>query len=268
MFVEVYIVSWNEEKILPFVLDHYAEFCDRIVLLDNWSDDSSYELIAKGSDVNDCWKSQGRWPVVNIKQWDSLQEEDDDGNFRPVYDERVLTHIKENCFQLYGEGADWVMVVDADEFYYHPNMRDKLREYMNAGINYPLVEGFEMVSKNFPKYQRGSFLVDQVKTGWKETGMDKRCIFDPRVAMGNKLCFGSHGLFMREDLAVENDTAEIKLLHYKDLSADYKIERRKLLRSRRSKWTTDEGLCAHWDQSEEHIREQLKKKLEECEEVI
>ena len=100
MFIEAYIVTWNEEKILPFVLDHYAEFCDRIVLLDNWSDDSSYEIIAKGSDCNECWQSPGRWPVVVIKQWDALQEEDEEGNPRPVYDERVLTHIKRNVFSF------------------------------------------------------------------------------------------------------------------------------------------------------------------------
>lgn len=267
MLVEAYIVCWNEEQILPFVLDHYAEFCDRVVLLDNWSDDSSYGVIDKGTDGSSKWSS-GRNPEVVIKQWDALQEEDEDGNFRPVYDERVLTHIKENCFQLYGEGADWVMVVDADEFYYHPNMRGKLEEYMNGGINYPLVEGFEMISKNFPKYQQGTLLIDQVKTGWKETGMNKRCLFDPRVAMGNKLCFGSHGMFMREDLAVENDVEEIRLLHYKDLSVDYKIKRRELLRSRRSKWTTDKGLCSHWDQSEDYIRDAFNKTLEECEEII
>tara|TARA_R110002051_G_scaffold207372_2_gene272812 strand:+ start:5443 stop:6207 length:765 start_codon:yes stop_codon:yes gene_type:complete len=254
MKVEAYIVCWNEEEILPFTLDHYSQFCDRIVVLDNYSDDSSFDIASK-------------YPKVHIEQWESLKEEDEDGNTRPVYDERVLTSIKETCFRAFGEGADWVIVVDADEFLYHPNIREKLEEYMNAEINYPLVEGFDMISKYFPKYD-GGLLVDKVKTGRKEPGMNKRCVFDPRVALGNKYCFGAHAMFMRDDLGSESETRELKLLHYKDISSEYKISRRQQLLARRSKWTTDEGLCGHWDQTPEHIRESFKKGLAEAIEVI
>jgi glycosyltransferase involved in cell wall biosynthesis len=254
MNVEAYIVCWNEEEILPFTLDHYSQFCDRIVVLDNYSDDSSFDIASK-------------YPKVHIEQWTALHEENEEGEMVPVYDERALTNIKESCFVTFGQGADWVMVVDCDELYYHPQMREKLEEYMNDGINYPLVEGYEMISKNFPKYD-GGLLVDKVKTGRLEPGMKKRCIFDPRVAVGSKLCFGSHGLFLREDLAIENEEVELKLLHYKDLSVDYKIRRRKELLARRSKWTTDEGLCGHWDQTPTQIKKAFKEYLKDSMEVI
>ena len=254
MKIEAYIVCWNEEKLLPFTLDHYSQFCDRIVVLDNYSDDSSFDIASK-------------YPKVHIEQWHGLQEEDEDGNLKPVFDERAQIRIKEQSFLAFGEGADWVMVVDADEFYYHPNMREKLEEYMNAGINYPLVEGFEMISKYFPKYD-GGLLVDKVKTGWNEPGMDKRCIFDPRVGLGSQLCFGSHGMYMRDDLAVESSEAEIKLLHYKELSVDHLISRRKQLLARRSKHNAQEGLCDHWAQTPTHIRKAFKKDLAEATEVI
>jgi glycosyltransferase involved in cell wall biosynthesis len=254
MNVEAYIVCWNEEELLPFTLDHYSQFCDRIVVLDNYSDDSSFDIAS-------------RYPKVHIEQWRAFHEEDEEGNMVPVYDERALTNIKETCFQVFGKGADWVLVVDADEFYYHPEIRLKLAEYMNAGVNYPLVEGYEMISKYFPKYD-GELLVDKVKTGRLEKGMSKRCVFDPRVGFGSKLCFGAHGMFLREDLAVENEHFDLKLLHYKDLSLDYKINRRKKLLARRSKWTTDEGLCGHWDQSARVITKAFNKDLKDAREVI
>ena len=30
MKIHVHILSWNEEKILPFTLDYYSSFCEKI----------------------------------------------------------------------------------------------------------------------------------------------------------------------------------------------------------------------------------------------
>ena len=261
MMIEAYIVCWNEEDILPFTLDHYSQFCDRIVLLDNASDDNSLEIAT-------------RYDKIDIRQWcidPRLLSEDESNKYtegvRPLYDDRMLRFVKENCFKDYGMGADWVMVVDADEFYYHPNIREKLEEYMLSGINYPKIKGFEMISGEFPDYD-GDLLIDKVRTGTPATGMNKRCIFDPRVGYGSKLTFGSHGVHIREDLAVESAEDDIYLLHYKDLSPDYKVKRRKELLSSRSQWTADNELCDHWAQTEEDIRNSFVEDLESATEVL
>ena len=44
MIIYAYILCWNEEKILPFTLDHYSHFFDKIYLLDNHSTDRSVEI--------------------------------------------------------------------------------------------------------------------------------------------------------------------------------------------------------------------------------
>jgi len=259
MNIEAYIVCWNEEEILPFTLDHYSQFCDRIVLLDNASDDKSLEIASQ-------------YNKVQVEQWcvdPSLlsEEEKSVSGIAPVYDERMLNFVKENCFKKYGKGADWVIIADCDEFYYHPNMRGLLEGYMLSGINYPTVMGFEMISEDFPEHD-GELLVDKVRTGMRCEGMDKRLIFDPRVGYGSKLCYGAHGLYAREDLMKESEKDDIKLLHYKDLSVDYKVRRRKQLLSRRSEWTAEQGLCDHWTQSEEDITSSFEKDLTEAKEVI
>ena len=30
MKIHAHILAWNEEKILPYTLDHYSEFCEKI----------------------------------------------------------------------------------------------------------------------------------------------------------------------------------------------------------------------------------------------
>ena len=45
MKIRVYTVAWNEEKILPHFLRHYARFADRIVVYDNGSNDRTRDII-------------------------------------------------------------------------------------------------------------------------------------------------------------------------------------------------------------------------------
>jgi len=47
MKIHAYIIAWNEEKILPFTLDYYSKFCEKIYIYDNMSTDNSDKIYKK-----------------------------------------------------------------------------------------------------------------------------------------------------------------------------------------------------------------------------
>ena len=266
MLIEAYILCWNEEKILPFTLDYYSSFCDIIHLMDNHSSDDSLKIAEK-------------YPKVKVRQWESAEGPD-------VYDERSNVMIKNCAYDDLGIGADWVCVVDCDEFVYHPNIRDKLEKYMYAGVTLPRTRGYEMISKDFPLSNIP--LVEQIKTGIYEKGMSKRAVFDPRI--GIKYACGSHQSSSDPNFGIAQDGHPlpytsmlqpvespeeevlygdmIKILHYKDLSPSYKIQRLKKLSARMSDWCLDTDTTAHWLQTEGQINSYFEKRLMEAADVI
>ena len=61
MLIDAHIIAWNEERILPYTLDHYSEFCRKIYVYDNMSTDSSDEIYKQ-------------YPKVQVIKWDSGDE--------------------------------------------------------------------------------------------------------------------------------------------------------------------------------------------------
>ena len=68
MKIHAYFLCYNEEAILPHLLGHYSEFCDKITILNNMSTDKSVE-IAKNWMFCD----------VEVVNWDSSGEIRDAG---------------------------------------------------------------------------------------------------------------------------------------------------------------------------------------------
>lgn len=189
MKIHAHILSYNEEKILPFTLDHYSKFCEKIFIWDNMSTDSSDEIYKK-------------YPKVTVIKWDSGNE----------INEMNYVQIKNNCYREHsrGQGVDWVVVCDMDELIYHPNLIEKLDEYKNQGIDIPLTDGRNMFSETFPIYD-GRLLTEIVKTG-SELYMDmcKNIIFNPE----KDVSFGVGGHNSNCVNCKKNESRELKLLHY------------------------------------------------------
>lgn len=207
MNIHAHILSWNEEKILPYTLDYYSNICSKIFIHDNMSNDGSDEIYKK-------------YPKVTVLKWDS-------GN---QIHEMNYVNIKSTAYKQFSRSpdVDWVIVCDCDEFLYHENLIEKLKEYKELGVTVPKIDGHDMVSIEFPEYD-GIPLVDKIKIG-SDTylPMCKNIIFDPRLEVQYGIgghSFGSSG-------AVYSDTPEIKLLHYKFLGKDY-VKRAYVARAKR-----------------------------------
>ncbi len=194
MIIHAHILAFNEEKILPFTLDYYSNFCEQIFIYDNMSTDSSDEIYA-------------RYPKVKVIKWDSKGE----------INEMNYINIKSNAYKQFSRDADWVIVCDCDEFLYHPRLIEKLQFYKENGITVPRINGHDMVSEKFPEYD-GNPITDKIKTGSEVyPPFCKNIIFNPKLDVQ----YGIGGHSFQCQNATYSNSSELKLLHYKFLSVEY-----------------------------------------------
>jgi len=207
MIIHAHILSWNEEKILPFTLDYYSKICEKIFIHDNMSTDGSDAIYAQ-------------YPKVTVIKWDSGNE----------INEMNYVNIKSNAYKQYSRGpeVDWVIVCDCDEFLYHDNLIEKLEEYIKLGVTVPRIDGHDMVSTEFPVYD-GELITEKVKIGSDTYGpMCKNIIFNPKLDV--QYGIGGHSFGANE--LVYSESADLKLLHYKFLGKDY-VKRAYVARAKR-----------------------------------
>lgn len=151
----VYTMTYNSEELLPHFFHHHRK-ADRIVVYDNGSTDRTIAI---------C---EGR-PNVEIRDYSKQS-----GN--QLRDD-IHALIKNSCWKEAIGNADWVVVMDLDEFLYHPRLQEKLKEYKQQGITIPLTTAYEMVSPLFPAAP--VYLTDVVKMGRRNDLYSKFTIFDP-----------------------------------------------------------------------------------------
>ena len=235
MKMHAYIIAWNEGRILPFTLDHYSQFCEKIFIYDNMSTDNTDEICAK-------------YPNVRVVKWSTPDKK---------YNDMTLVEMKSNVYkQSREDDVDWVIMCDCDEYLYHENLLDKLKEYKESGITIPLIDGHDMYSDNFPEYD-GGLLTDKVKIGSETYApMCKNIIFDPSLDI--KYMPGAHANQCPN--AVKSDTAEIKLLHYKFLGKEYVLARYNQLAEQLSDFNKKTGLSGHWTRPPMKYMDEMKEK--------
>ena len=148
MKLESYTFVLNDEKILPFFLDYYTPIVDNMNFMDSGSTDNTVRII----------KSYGHKVTqtgLTFWDWDKMR------------------NIYQNIWK--GSKADYVFLMDADEFFYYPNLRDFLEESVD-NIDIYQMEGYQMVSNSFPKSN-----IFDINMGVRLPLYDKSTIFNPRV---------------------------------------------------------------------------------------
>lgn len=196
MKIHAYIIAYNEEKLLPFTLDYYSTFCEKIFVYDNHSTDSSDEIYKKYDKV-----------IVNKFYSENSQNE------------IIQKTIKSEEYRKYSRNSDvdWVITIDCDEFVYHPNLIEKLKEYRERGVTVVQTSGHEMVCETFPEYD-GELLPNKVKIGSDKMPMlSKSIVFSPSIDIN--FTVGAH--YFDSNHTVLSPSNEIKVLHYKCLGKEY-----------------------------------------------
>lgn len=226
MRIHAHIVSYNEEMILPFTLDYYSGFSERIFVYDNMSTDSSDEIYK-------------RYDKVEVIKWSSNQE----------INENYYMDIKSNAYRHTSRDADWVMVCDADEFVYHKNLVGLLKSYSEAGVNVPFTCGHEMACESFPEYD-GRLLPELVRFGSGYLSyLSKSIVFNPRIDMR----FGPGTHTFEAEGVVRSPSAELKILHYKYMGAEYILRSYAAREARLSETNRRNGWGIHYGRTKEAI---------------
>ena len=97
MSIWLYVLAWNEQPIINYTALHYSKFCDRLILYDNMSTDKTAETFMK-------------YGGTEVRKFDT----------RNTFSDIKNRSIKNNCWKEARGKADWVIVIDTDEFLYFP----------------------------------------------------------------------------------------------------------------------------------------------------
>lgn len=154
MRIVLYFINWNDSFYLPFLARHYGKFCERIVMYDQHSTDSSQEIA----------KSLG----FEVRLFGD----------NTINDQTYLD-IKNNCWkECRGKGIDYVIVCDADEFI---NVTGVLTS------SCPSMLGMNMISDDLPVND-----VFEIKTGSMDMNYAKQAIFSPDRIQEINFAHGCH----------------------------------------------------------------------------
>jgi len=244
MNITIYTVTFNEELIIQFFIDHYrSRFTNcHIVVYDNQSSDKTVE-IAK---ANNC----------EIKYYDS----------NGITNDKLHLDTKNNCWR--DAKTDWVLVCDTDELL-EINAEQLVAEHAK-GVTIINSECWHMVNMkddlNISEITHGyrGTLVFKGSNVYSETVYDKNLLFNKSCVDIKYICTGCHH---------NNSTGRIvnggpyKLWHYKYINPDIFLKKRQLNRQRlpqdhiEKNWGTDCLMSDDWQKGEFAYVRTLAKKV-------
>jgi glycosyltransferase involved in cell wall biosynthesis len=253
--VHVYTVAWNEEVILPFFLDHYARFATKITVFDQHSTDATAEILRHAATFY-----APSVEVVHAPLGGSFGGSFSGSlgarlsPFAHSFSDRRNLALKQSCYKASrragsrdNNAADFVIVCDADEFYFHPEILSVLADYKASGVNVAQIEGYQMITQTFPT----TFPITQaVKRGVRFPQLDKLGVFDPQCDL--RWSVGFHKLLTTTGVQL-SEQADIKLLHYKFLSKEYVQKRHQDLSARLGLWNKIRGWGRHYSVGDEVV---------------
>jgi hypothetical protein len=239
MSIHLYAACWNEERIIPFFLRHYEPLVDRIVIYDDGSTDRSVELLNAS-------------PKVEVR------------SFKRAAESYLDAHLAlfETCWQESRGHADWVCLVDLDEFLFQPDFHHYLAAQKDAGVTLVKSVGYDMVSEDFPP--AGADLATLLTRGQRDHNLDKTALFAPDAIEQINHCVGRHLCFPVGRL-VPLAKHGIQLRHFKTLGLDYLLERTHALAGRLTHDDRARGWSAHYLRHDHSIRAEFEEQLGKAE---
>jgi len=219
--VDMHVLCWNEEKIIPYFLSYYENFVSNIFVYDNKSNDNTSKLLKKH-------------PKVKFIPYDTNGQIRDD----------VYLQIKNNSWRN-STNADIVVVCDMDEFIYpEGNLGQFFKDFNESDATIVKPEGYDMIVSDFDFTQNGC-VTDLVKTGYRNELFDKLLIFKPKKINSINYNFGCHVAAPTGNVKYYNKN--IKLLHYKRLGLSYYLLKNKNYKKRLSDFNKKHKLGYEYD---------------------
>lgn len=239
MKIEAYLVCWNESQIMPLVVKHYQRFCDRIVILDNYSTDGSDKLAESlGCEV--------------IKFGTKF------------FDDAENMRIKNECWK--GSDAEWVIVADFDEilivpvtcgqeFTIIPSPENWFKFFKEKGYTIFKTIGWQIMSDSMPKND-----LLEITNGFRFDNYSKNIVFNPKAIKEINYNPGAHKIDPVGDVVYSEDS--LYVLHYKHIGGVQRtIDRYKILNKRMSKENNRKGYGIHYKRSPASLREEWNERM-------
>jgi glycosyltransferase involved in cell wall biosynthesis len=225
--ITLYIICYNEQLILPHLLNYYSTIVDKIVVYDNESTDNTLKILNE---------YKGNLEIRTFKTNHQLRDD-------------IHSKIKNTCW--IGDDSDYCIINDADEFIYHPfGLRNYLEQNLDNDFLTPV--GYQMVSDNFPN-DYSKLIIEQVKKGTPDEFYNKLSIINPKRVVDINFKPGGHEVHY-EVIGPNIKTildSNLKLLHYKFLGLEYVLNRRKQYPVRMSNMNVEKGWGRHYTEPEE-----------------
>lgn len=232
MKIECYTIAYNEEKIIGYFIDHYKQFCTKIVIYDNESTDNTRDIIHSYKDDS-----------VVLERYCSNN----------TLNDSIYLDIKNNCWK--NTSADYVIVVDCDELLHCDNLQGYLSTTKHA-VYKPT--GYDMVSEKFPESGR---ITELVKEGIESTNYSKLCIFSPSAVSEINYEMGCHNANPIDKngrpITPYFSGSDLKLLHYKNLSFDYRYSKHLAYKNRMSEFNKNSGAGIHYMYDEDQQKNEF-----------
>ena len=209
--IYVYTFCWNEITILPFVVDYWKQYADKVIVYDNGSTDGSIEYM-----------KQFDW--IDVRSFYT------DGKNNSTMT-RMRNHMWKECVGA----ADLCVVCDLDECLVGKNLREKLYQIIENGYTIVTPNWYTFISKEKPIYLTGKLLHENYPLALQGAG--KTLIFDPNKIKDMNFSVGAHMCKPEGEINYYKDrlTNDIFCLHIcNNFGIDYKINRYDIANKRRS----------------------------------
>ena len=215
--LEIFVCTWNEEKILPDFIKWYRSRISNclITIIDNCSTDKTVEIALD----NEC-------KVISF-------------NTNNQMDEKTLMDIRNNCWK--DSEAKWILIVDADELV-----------DVTLDLLIPIRIGSVFKCKGFEMFGNEEDTIETLTQGCESAGYCKPVLFKREVVKEINLTPGSHSCNPIPNKYCEITIIESKpnFYHTKWRSWANGIERARLLAERRSDHSKQMGWNFHYELDE------------------
>ena len=208
MRVHIFTFTWNEAPLVPYFLRHYLPWVDRIVVYDHESTDGTPEMLAAYS------------PRVEVRSFSA-----------PHYPEpEPLGRLRAECWREAKGHADWAVVIDFDEFLYHPaGVPAFLAKAYSAGYTLVKTFGWQMVHEEFPPPHVS--LTEWAPDGVPRHWYSKPIVFRPEQFTDIRWEVGCHQIYGSGNVR-ELASGSLALLHYKYIGRQRLVARYAAYRQR------------------------------------
>lgn len=234
--VEVHLLAWNEADIARFVLSYYRQFCEKIVVHDNYSDDGTPDI--------------ARDMGAEVRQFGKTGE----------FCDRTNRDQKNACWRR--SKADWCIVGDFDELLYCPDLVCELEHAQRYGRTIFKTKGWDVFSHDMPK---ASLL--ELSNGFHNGNYSKSLIFNPQAIQDMRYGYGGHTAKPMGNVAYS--ARELVVLHYRNIGGpDRLVKRHAAYRPRLSQTNQRMGMGYHINFTDEKRKQEWYMHYDESVELL